>query len=783
MKTIIAVLLFIAIQTSYSQSILVQPYIQDNQTTSVRIMWETDSGTESVVYAGDVDPDNAYTGVNYSGGTTSVVHEVLIDGLQPDTRYFYYAVTGSAVSDTFSFRTLPEGSANPVTRIIAISDCQYDSSEPGKLSETVNQGIINYCTNEFGSVNIEENIDQVLLVGDNVNTGLLISQWRDEFFANITNLGSRVSLLPVIGNHEGNASNYFTYFYLPQNGTPGFEEHWYYKDIANVRIIGFDSNTAYQNIIQLGWLSAVLEATGNDDNIDFVIFMEHHPELSEMWIAGETPFAGQVLDSLAAFSDATGKPSVFLFGHTHGYSRGQMKNSKVLQVNVATASGYLDLWGSTPQADYTDFNISFDEYGFMVIETTSGENPQMTIKRITRGDTEILYNNLLQDSVLLRPVIAENIPPACIFPIGGGDVHPDCIKLHVSPFESSGDEVGAVQFMVSKSYDFSTVIFDIWKHTENWYYDANTLDGDTLYKQEISGLDEFITYYWKARYRTQNLDWTEWSAVDSFNTVESLNTGNLITNPGAEDGINNWTVATGILESLTDGECAGTSPNSGTYYFGIGGLCTESAYAEAYQDVDVSMFAAQIDAGEDFANWGAYMSDYAYLDIPAIHVSFYDGDMNLLASTADIEGNTTSWTLYQETTAIPANTRTIRFTMSGTRNSGTDNDSYVDDIFLTVSTSEPDCWHYANNLSVEKVNETQFSIYPNPANDLLIVNSKGITEKSTIYLTDITGKTILKKAMNTDSSKIDISTINTGLYFVVVEREGERVFVGKVVVE
>ncbi|HBS85922.1 MAG TPA: hypothetical protein DEA97_05165 [Bacteroidales bacterium] len=37
--------------------------------------------------------------------------------------------------------------------------------------------------------------------------------------------------------------------------------------------------------------------------------------------------------------------------------------------------------------------------------------------------------------------------------------------------------------------------------------------------------------------------------------------------------------------------------------------------------------------------------------------------------------------------------------------------------------------------------------------------------------------------MKSESSKIDISTINPGLYFVVVEREGERVFVGKVVVD
>lgn len=767
---------------SFSQTILVQPYIQDNQTNSIRILWETDSDNESTVYCGEFVPSTIFSGTSYSGGTTGVVHEVLINGLNPNTRYFYKVETGLTQSDTFSFRTLPERSSNPITRIVAISDCQFDSSQPGKLSETVNQGIIDYCSENFGSANIEENIDLTLLIGDNVNTGILISQWRNEFFNNIANLGSKVCLLPVIGNHEGNAANYFTYFNMPQNGTAGFEEHWYYKDVANVRIIGFDSNTAYQNNTQLSWLSNVLYETGSNDDIDFVILMQHHPELSELWLPGETPWAGKVLDSLEAFNLQYSKPALFLFGHTHAYSRGQNKSSKVMQINVATASGYIDLWGSTSQADYTEFNMSFDEYGFMVFETTSGENPEMTIKRITRGDTDVLYNNLLQDSILLRPGTNYAQAPECIFPVEGGEVHPDCIKLHISPFASTGDEVGAVEYLVSENSNFSTTFFSKWKHTENWYLDVNTLADDTLNKQEISGLDEFTMYYWKARYRTKNLDWSEWSEVDSFYTVESVNSGNMIVNQGAEDGINNWTIVTGILESLTAGECAGTNQYAGTYYFGIGGLCTESAYAEAYQDVDVNSYASQIDAGNCFVNAGAYMSDYSTMDIPAFYVSFLDESNSLISSTSSINGNTTSWTLYSETTAIPVDTRIIRFTMTGTRNSGTDNDSYVDNIFLTVSSSEPDCWHYANTSGTNIINDLGLKIYPNPANDF--IQFTGLSSKNnSIKITDVFGKIVFESQTFSESARIDISNIKSGFYFIVIETGAKRISTKKLVVK
>ena len=94
-----------------------------------------------------------------------------------------------------------------------------------------------------------------------VDDGNNHNEWVNEFFSPSKNLFSYVPFYPVPGNHENNAHFFFDYFDLPKNGTTGFLEHWWFKDISNVRIIGLDSNHDYQITEQLDWLDSVLNAT------------------------------------------------------------------------------------------------------------------------------------------------------------------------------------------------------------------------------------------------------------------------------------------------------------------------------------------------------------------------------------------------------------------------------------------------------------------------------------------------------------------------------------------
>ena len=55
-------------------------------------------------------------------------------------------------------------------------------------------------------------------------------------------------------------------------------------------------------------------------------------------------------------------------------------------VNVASAGGNLDYWGEYPNNDYDEYTISQDEYGYVLIETIAGDNPEFTLKRFSLGD-------------------------------------------------------------------------------------------------------------------------------------------------------------------------------------------------------------------------------------------------------------------------------------------------------------------------------------------------------------------------------------------------------------
>ena len=52
------------------------------------------------------------------------VHEVLLDGLDPDTRYYYRVITESLSSEVYTLRTPPDPAAEASTRLVAMSDMQ-----------------------------------------------------------------------------------------------------------------------------------------------------------------------------------------------------------------------------------------------------------------------------------------------------------------------------------------------------------------------------------------------------------------------------------------------------------------------------------------------------------------------------------------------------------------------------------------------------------------------------------------------------------------------------------
>lgn len=660
-----------------AQSFEVEPYLQLVEQESVWVLWETNTSAPSVVEFGlssELGSTAEGSAADVSGG--GWVHEVQLPELTPNTRYYYRVTSGDAVSDVRHFVTAPERGTLEQFRLVAMSDMQHDGSNPDVFAQVVSDGILALFAERFDA-DLTDVVAMTLIPGDLVENGNQRDDWTDQFWPAIAPLAAQVPVYPVPGNHENNADAYFEYFRPPNNGTPPFEEHWWWLDYENVRIIGLDSNSLFANPVQLDWLAGVLDETCTAEHVDFVIAQLHHPFKSELWTPGELGFTGEVVRQMEAFSTDCGKPSAHLFGHTHGYSRGQSRDHQHLWVNVATAGGRIDYWDEFPQEDYPEFSVSEDEYGFVIFEVETGDDPALRLERISRGDTLEARDNETTDMVEVRRYNEHPRRPSLAAP--EGDANPDCSFLVGSAFEDpDGDEVGGAHWQLSESCDdFSAPIRDEWIQHENRYRDEDLLGGDDPTDLEVLALPPDSSLCARVRYRDRALAWSRWSEPVAFRTGISAAGENLLANPGAEDELASWTVSQGIVEALLADECDGTRPYEGERYFIPGGLCDSTEYGEAYQEVSLGLEWV----GRTM-EYGGYLRDSSGSDVPAIWIEFRDDRGDPVSASARLERAESVWAAVRGTVEVPAGVASVRFYMSGTRQAGEDNDSYIDALWL-----------------------------------------------------------------------------------------------------
>lgn len=682
----------------HAQTILVQPYLQNATPTSMVIMWETDVNTETTVQYGVTQSlGSSSNGTTITTLGNTILHTVSLTDLSPSTHYYYKAITGTWQSDIYDFVSVPLRNSEANFNIVLMSDMQKDGANPNIFANLINTSLLPYIATHYGSP-LSDHLQMAILPGDIVDDGPVYLQWKNDFFNPGEALWRSVPCYPTIGNHEQNSLNYFNYFNLPMNGTSGYMEHWYSHDYSNVRVLSMDSNNPYRIQTQLNWLDSMLTASCNDPLIDFVFAQMHHPFKSELWVPGEADYTGEIVHRLETFSTNCGKPTIHFFGHTHAYSRGESRDHKHLWVNVATSGGNIDHWGEFENKDYDEFIVSQDQYGFVMVEVTAGANPKFILKRLNFGNENNPGGSTETDMLSIR---LNNIPPATpytLFPKATDIVSPVCMTLKSDAYsDPDGDEHGASQWQISTdSLNFNNPVFDSWKQYENWYNEVDLQANDNLTDEDVANLPTGATLWWRVRYRDKSLEWSAWSTTTKFHT-RSLTalTGNLVANPGAETGISGWTPTVGVIESLSAGECNGINPHVGQKYFAVGALCVEYQFASAYQDINVVNQSALIDAGQVMVHYGAYLADWLNTDEPSFALQFLNGTSQVISGTDTVRYRNSEWTLKEKSVIVPMGTRFIRYIVMGTRFDGTDNDSYIDDLFLELLSGDFSCSPYA----------------------------------------------------------------------------------------
>lgn len=283
----------------------VAPYLQFGTKTSMVVMWETEvEATTRVEYGesrlGDEEP-NLSQHVSLPGRQS--MHEVILTGLKPETKYFWRAVSTLAdgtelASAPSTFRTAVNDSS--AYAFILYGDTQSNPEVWGKLA----------------TLGWLERPNFGLLAGDLVDRGGQIDDWLVEFFPPANIFMKRYALYTVIGNHEDDDPNYYKYMHNPA------PEYYYTFRYGNAQFFMIDTNRDVREGSEqyewLEWQLAQSEATWK-----FVV--HHHPPYSsEENDHGDT--------STGSSSYGTGARNLVplfekfnvdfsLFGHVHMYER------------------------------------------------------------------------------------------------------------------------------------------------------------------------------------------------------------------------------------------------------------------------------------------------------------------------------------------------------------------------------------------------------------------------------------------------------------------------------
>ena len=188
--------------------------------------------------------------------------------------------------------------------------------------------------------------------------------------------------------------------------------------------------------------------------------------------------------------------------------------------------------------------------------------------------------------------------------------------------------------------------------------------------------------------------------VDATDTpvYEEVDTStlNLLVNPGAEAGLDGWTLELGTARALAGAawSCEGGPPvKSGKAQFNPGSMCVNtSPLSRLYQTADVTAWDESIDSGEAKVLFGAALRGWSVNnDEASVYISFRDASDNELGQSQVLSGKEGYWQTQMAYAPMPAKTRSIRFYMQGKRidtSSNTNNDSFVDDAFMRVVTAQ-----------------------------------------------------------------------------------------------
>ncbi len=301
------------------------PYLQMGTPDRMVVRWRTDVPTDSRVGYGLCFGEPSCLIWEKVDQTLTTEHEVLLDGLAPNTRYYYAIGTTTELlsgnDSTYSFLTSPPVGLSKRTRIWVLGD-----SGTGTVSA-------HQVRDAYYAHPGSDQTDLWLMLGDNAYNRGTDLEYQSAVFNEYSEMLRRSVLWPSFGNHDGASAQaatqtgpYFDIFTLPRNaeagGVTSGTEAYYSYDHANIHFVVLDSfgSDRSPDGAMLTWLRADLEANRQD----WTIAYWHHPPYSRGSHNSNTETAlRQMRQNALPILEDYGVDLV-LAGHSHAYERSHL---------------------------------------------------------------------------------------------------------------------------------------------------------------------------------------------------------------------------------------------------------------------------------------------------------------------------------------------------------------------------------------------------------------------------------------------------------------------------
>ena len=508
---------------------IIYPYLQSPTAASIYISWHASNSEESIVrYGLTKNLDMQASGSSQQFDDYTIWHTVKLENLQPDQDYYYQCQSDTLISDIFRFRTPPaEGQKQGHLRFAILGD---NRTNPSMYREVI-EAMKTKCL-ELYSDSLEHAINLVFNVGDIVTDGLILSQYKREYFEPIRNVSANVPFMVSIGNHENEANHYYNYMkYEDFGGSQG--ERYYSFRMGRVQFIALNSNRQVRNQTQITWLEQILQSAQNDTTIDWIFTFLHHPGHSEIWPDGNTEYVqNRIIPVLANYP----KVDMLSYGHSHNYERGVLPESALYLMLNGGGGSNLDRWGGYDnQRDYPEIHKSFDHYCYSIVDINIAQK-SFTVQTYSLGHTDRRRDNELIDS-FFRNKSNETPPnpPERVSPAEDERVELP-VLLTTKEYIGQYDQM-SVQFQITSAQgDYKECEIDTMINKENIYWDSGPPDYEPINLNQGLDLKQFTVpkgglpagkYWWRTRYRDSNLQWSDWSEEASFRVKKKTGMGYL----------------------------------------------------------------------------------------------------------------------------------------------------------------------------------------------------------------------------------------------------------------